>query len=75
MSEIEALRSSKEKGFIEVSVFCAEEYCIIEQVIIDVEMDLTNPKLNHMNDYLFELVDNVIVKTKFGMTSAIYELR
>ncbi len=75
MSEIEALRCAKEKGFIAVSVFFSDEFSGIDSVIKDVEMDLDNPLLDQMEDYKFTLVGNVITKTKYGMTKAVYELK
>lgn len=75
MSEIEALRSAKEQGFIKARVIFSDEYFGIHNVINDVEMDLKDSKLDHMDDHEFKVIGNIISKSLYGISTTIYELK
>ena len=66
MTEIEALERAKELGFATVAIITDNGTAVdeknIDEVINDVKTDLQDDNLDHMEEYYFEIVEDVIVR-------------
>lgn len=78
MTELESLKEARNLGFKTVAVITNQSVAVdernIDEVIFDVSNDLLDDILDHMDEYYFEIVGNIIVRKLNYVIRPLYAL-